>query len=165
VPENVAKNDVGEGDRDEDRDHERGPTRDQLKVTLSDLNKSMEADDGSIDYLPHVPRGDITVLNAKKFTYAAFFNRMKKVIRFHWDPLPALQAIGNPTSKISASFWIVLNGDGSLAGIDVLDSSGYPLWDAAAIKAVRKAAPFYNVPQALLDEEGKFGSRWTFVTY
>ena len=169
VPVEVAKNDAepGEaaGDSKENKDKKEGPSKDELKVTMSDLNKALDADDGSIDFLPDVPRGDVTVLNSKQFTYAAFFNRMKKVIRFHWEPMPALQAIGNPNLKISATFWIVVKGDGSLDSVEVLDPSGYPIWDAAAIKAVRQAAPFYNVPQALLDENGAFGSKWTFLTY
>jgi hypothetical protein len=34
--------------------------------------------------------------------------------------------------------------------------------DAASIRAVRKAAPFYNVPPGLLNEKGQLNEVWSF---
>lgn len=144
-----------------------GPSREQLEVSMSDLGKS-GADNGSVDYLPGVKRGEITALNAKEYTYAAFFNQMKKNIRFHWDDRGAIRAMGfddQTLPRISVVVRMVLNRDGSLASAEVTQSSGYPIWDSAAVKAVRQAAPFYNLPPALLDSEGNFAFSWRFLTY
>jgi protein TonB len=45
----------------------------------------------------------------------------------------------------------VLNKDGSLRDLKVVKSSGVDILDDAAIKAIRRAAPFYAIPKNLGD--------------
>ncbi len=45
----------------------------------------------------------------------------------------------------------VLNRDGSLRELKVVKSSGVDILDDAAIKAIRRAAPFYAIPKKLGD--------------
>jgi TonB family protein len=150
-PVKIAKNDP------------KGISAEDLMISLSDLEHVLGADDGSIDHLPGVTKGEITVLNARAFTYASLLNRMKKIVYFYWEGDKLINRIGYV--KISTTLWIVLDADGSLVSVDVINPSGYPIWDATAIKAIRKASPFYNIPPALLDENGHFGSKWEFFTY
>ena len=44
---------------------------------------------GTEDYLKDVDEGDDTCLNAKKWKFASFFNRVKQQVRDHWKPAEA----------------------------------------------------------------------------
>ncbi len=133
-----------------------------LMVSMADINRAMEGDDGSIDYLPHVPKGSLTSLNSMRFAYASFYNRMKRAIRFYWRPEPVLDKINWRGARLETKLMVVLEADGKLGSVDVIDSCGFPIVDAAAIQAVRKAAPFFNVPQPLLDENNQLRDVWSF---
>ncbi len=131
--------------------------KEDLQINQYDASKTYESDDGSIEYFPSdVARGRITSLNSKAFTYAAFYNRINKIIRFYWEPQKALSHIKWPGTTLKTRLRIVMKDNGDLISVDVIDPCGYPLIDAAAVRAVRKAAPFYNVPQALLNEKDQF---------
>lgn len=137
-------------------------TRDDLMITMSDIEKVLSPEAGSIDYLPDAARGEFTALNAKRYTYASFYNRIKKSIRFYWEPGPAMARIRWSGVTLETRIMVVIDGEGSLESVEVLKSCGYPIVDAAAIEAVRKSAPFYNVPSGLLDENGKLVDVWSF---
>ena len=139
-----------------------GISREDLKISISDLEYVLGADDGSIDYVPTAARGEVTSLNAQRFTYASYFNRMKKVIVFYWHPAPVARALHLEIGVYRSELELIINSDGTLESVEVIRSSGYPGLDAAAIKGIRKAAPFFKVPPGLLDSDGKFFSRWGF---
>jgi len=124
---------------------------------------------GTQDYLPDVDEGDDTALNAKKWKFASFFNRVKEQIRQHWhaaqeyskrDPTGSLYG-----GKIRFTVLIVsLKPDGSLSDVKLEKPSGVDFLDDVAVEAVKEAQPFPNPPQQLVDPAaGKISFRFGFV--
>lgn len=137
-------------------------TREDLKLTMADMRQALTGDNGSIDYVPNAAKGRFTSLNARKFAYAAFYNQIKKVIRFYWEPNRAASTIRWSGQSLETRLRVVVQANGTLASVETVKSSGYPVLDAAAIRAVRKAAPFYNVPKGLLNEDNQLNDIWAF---
>jgi TonB family protein len=137
-------------------------TRKDLLLSMADIDGVLKGDHGSFDYLPEVARGDITSLNARRYAYAAFYNRLKKVIVFYWEPWSAVERIGWTGRTLETRLRMVVDADGTLESVEVVSSCGYPVIDAAAVRALRKSAPIYNIPKALLNEEDKFDEVWAF---
>ncbi len=159
----IKRPDKGEGLKSGTPGHgSRDYSRDDLMVSMADIKHALKADDGSIDYLPDVLKGELTALNARKYTYAAFYNRMKKVISFYWEPGSAISKINWTGATLETRLQVVINRDGGLDRVEILTSSGFPLVDAAAVRAMRKAAPFYNVPPGLLNDKGQLDDVWSF---
>jgi TonB family protein len=124
---------------------------------------------GTSDYLPEVDEGDDTALNAKKWKFASFFNRVKEQIRQHWhaaqeyskrDPTGSLYG-----GKVRFTVLIVqLRPDGSLSDVKLERPSGVDFLDDVAVEAVKEAQPFPNPPQQLVDRAvGKISFRFGFV--
>jgi TonB family protein len=124
---------------------------------------------GSSDYLPDVDEGDDTALNAKKWKFASFFNRVKEQIRQHWHAAQEY-AKRDPTGslyggKVRYTVLIVrLMPDGSLSDVSLEKPSGVDFLDDVAVEAVKEAQPFPNPPQQLVDRQaGKISFRFGFV--
>jgi len=137
-------------------------TREDLLLSMADIDDVLKGDHGSLDYLPQAARGDITSLNARRYAYAAFYNRLKKVVAFYWEPWPAVERIGWTGRTLETKLRLVVEADGTLESVEVVSSCGYPEVDAAAVRALRKSAPIYNIPKALLNKEGRFDEVWSF---
>ncbi len=123
---------------------------------------------GSTQKLDDVDADDESVVNARRWKYASFFNRMRDNIEPHWDPISVLQA-RDPTGRINGTkqrrtmLEIVLNPDGSVNKINLVRSCGVDYLDREAISAVRAGAPFPNLPPALLGHDGLFRETFGFI--
>lgn len=110
----------------------------------------------SNDHLPDIERGDRTSLNAHEFLYAAFWNRVKRLVSFYADQTLANARPTVPITKVRYS--MVLGGliarDGSLAAIDIVQASGVPEFDEAIREAFRLAAPFPDPPEGAAESDG-----------
>lgn len=124
---------------------------------------------GSRDKIDDMDEGDASILNAQRWKYASFFNRMKDDIDQYWDPVARLRA-RDPDGRINGSktrttrVMIILNADGSLYKITTQSSSSVDYLDDEAIQAVRQAAPFPNPPPGMLDPtDGKLHVPFGFI--
>ena len=135
-----------------------------LLPTLGPQNQLRQ--DGSIDHVPQVKRGDQTLLNANEYRYAVFFNRVKRAVGHQWNPQTELRRL-DPTGRVlgvedrKTILSVTLNRVGSIVDIKVVSPSGVYQLDQVAIHAFSKAQPFHNPPQGLVDSDGmirfKFG--------
>lgn len=111
---------------------------------------------GSQDYLKDVDEGEETALNAKKWRFASFFNRMKESIRNHWKPGEEYRK-RDPSGQIYGYkdrytlLRVQLKPDGSLANVELQVPSGVEFLDDVAIGAFKDAQPFPNPPRQLVD--------------
>jgi len=124
---------------------------------------------GSSDKIDGVDEGDASILNAQRWKYASFFNRMMEGIDEHWDPVARLRA-RDPDGRINGTrtrttrVMIILNPDGSLHKIKTSQSSNVDYLDEEAIQAIRKAAPFPNPPPGMLNpDDGKLHVPFGFI--
>ena len=124
---------------------------------------------GTQDHLTDIEEGDETALNAKKWKFATFFNRVKEQVRDHWRPADEYQR-RDPTGAIYGQqdrvtlVRVQLRPDGTLANIAVEHPSGVGFLDDVAVEAFKQAQPFPNPPHQLVDSSGliQFGFGFYF---
>ena len=110
---------------------------------------------GTQDYLRDVDEGGETALNAKRWKFATFFNRVKEQVQNHWRAGQEYQR-RDPTGAIYGAqdrFTLVhvqLHSDGSLAKASVAQTCGVDFLDDTAIEAFKQAQPFPNPPHQLV---------------
>ncbi len=125
----------------------------------------------SADYIDRdVEEGDATALNTRAFKYATFWNRFKQDLSEHW--FPAVRSGSGARDPDGTTFGrqdritglrIVLDAGGAVKDIRVIAPSGLDFLDRIAIKSVRDASPYYNVPPALLDAKGELAFDFGFL--
>lgn len=111
---------------------------------------------GSQDHLKNIDDGEETALNAKKWKFASFFNRVKQQVRDHWKPADEYRR-RDPTGAIYGHkdrytlLRVQLKADGTLASVALELPSGVEFLDDEAIEAFKQAQPFPNPPRQLVD--------------
>lgn len=116
----------------------------------------------SNDYIDKdIEEGDATALNTRAFKFATFWNRFKEDVVGHWRPAivynerdPDGTMFGSRPER-ATELHVILDSSGALKEIKVMEPSGLDFLDREAVRAVRAAAPFYNVPAGLLNESGE----------
>ena len=120
---------------------------------------------GTQDYLKDIDEGSETALNAKKWKFASFFNRVKQQVRDHWRPAEEYRR-RDPSGSIYGQndrytlLRVQLKPDGSLANVALETPSGVEFLDDEAIEAFKQAQPFPNPPKQLVESgliEFRFG--------
>jgi TonB family protein len=123
---------------------------------------------GTQDALPNIEDGEETALNAKKWRFASFFNRVKKQVSEHWHPQEVYRQ-RDPTGMIYGrknrytSLRIQLNPDGKLSHVAIEQPSGLDFLDDTAIEAFKEAAPFPNPPHQLIESNGLINFGFGFM--
>lgn len=85
-------------------------------------------------------------LDSQELKYVSYLTKIKSKIEPKWNYPERAQSIGLQ-GKLALCFSIVRNGH--LDRLELLNSSGHPLLDKEALKAVRGAAPYYPLPDRL----------------
>jgi hypothetical protein len=127
-----------------------------LRLTEEQFAKSVGS--GTQDHLEGIDEGAETALNAKRWVYATFFNRVKERVRDHWKPAEEYQR-RDPTGKIYGGedrytlLQVALKADGSLAKPPVVvHTCGLDFLDDTAVEAFKEAQPFLNPPRKLVED-------------
>ena len=113
------------------------------------------------------PKGDLTALNSKRWLYASFFNRVKRLIAQHWNPASVYRR-RDPYRNIygikdrSTLLDVILHPSGHLSTVKVASSCGLKFLDNEAIRSVKAAQPFPNPPKALI-KNGKIRFKFGFT--
>ena len=114
---------------------------------------------GTQDHLRDVDEGEETALNAKRWKFATFFNRVKEQVRDRWKPVEEYQR-RDPTGAIYGAqdrltqVHVQLRADGSLAKVSLAQTCGVDFLDDTAIEAFKQAQPFPNPPRQLVQASG-----------
>jgi TonB family protein len=125
-------------------------------LTPSDQQVARAISSGTQDHLKDIDEGDETALNAKKWKFASFFNRVKQQVRDHWRPAEEYRR-RDPTGAIYGQkdrytlLRVQLKPDGTLANVALEMPSGIEFLDDEAIEAFKQAQPFPNPPKQLVD--------------
>jgi TonB family protein len=140
----------------------------RLAVTPEMLQRAIGAGSGSMDYLKDLEDGESTALNAKKFKFAAFFNRVKRAVAQEWNPT-AIYLRNDPSGNVYGVkdritvLRVHLAPDGRLVGSNVIQSSGVGFLDDEAQDAFRRAQPYANPPKDLLESDGQVHFTFAFI--
>ena len=128
-----------------------------LKPTPEALERALGG--GSVDHLEDVDSGDETALSSKRFVYASFFNRMKRMVRQNWSP-DVVWRRSDPDGTVYGfkrritEVRVSLSATGALAKIVVVTPSGITDLDDEAVRAFHASAPFPNPPDGLVGKDG-----------
>jgi TonB family protein len=119
------------------------------------------------DHLKDVDEGDGTYLNTREWKYASFFNRVKQSVGTQWNPNASLVR-RDPTGTTYSGrdrytlLNITLDESGRVADISIEKSSGLDFLDLEAIESFKRAQPFPNPPQGLLEDDSKVRFKFGF---
>ncbi len=122
---------------------------------------------GSVDHLEEVENGDETALNAKRWVYASFFNRLKRQVAQNWDPQTVWrrtdpQGTHHGSKTRVTEVRVTLTGKGDLTKIVVTAPSGVTELDEEAVRSFHAAAPFPNPPDGLVSKDGAITFAFSF---
>ncbi|HEY3356571.1 MAG TPA: energy transducer TonB [Polyangia bacterium] len=148
-----------------------GPKR---TLSLTDLTPSEDAlaraigRGGSVDAVKDAEEGEFTALNARRWKYASFFNRVKRAVADHWHPDRAYRRRdpGGNVYGFKDRLTVVkveLNAKGALRDIYVEHPCGIDFLDDEAVRAFKDAQPFPNPPRQLVGESGQISFKFGFL--
>ncbi len=122
------------------------------------LQQTMGMGSGSPDYLEDLEDASSTSLNSKKWTYADFFNRVKRAVAEEWHPDELLKQ-HDPQGNIYGAvdrktvLKVRLTPEGRVADVKVAKSSGVDFLDAEAMSAFARGQPYINPPPGLVESD------------
>jgi TonB family protein len=144
-----------EASSDSDR---RAKLRDYQPFRSPSISQLFTGSAGNADFLPNVPDGDVTLLNAKADRFAVFVRRVALQVfaelrRRNWQQLPAaeLGRIRGFTKVIAT-----MNRNGELTRVEILDSSGSEPFDRVLEQSARAGTWDRNPPPAAAGPDGNF---------
>ena len=138
-------------------EHESGGSPGLYGLVPSEQQIARAVGSGTQDHLADIEEGGETALNAKRWVYATFFNRIKEKVRDHWKPAEEYQR-RDPTGKIYGAedrytlLQVNLKADGSLSKVSVVHTCGLDFLDDTAVEAFKEAQPFINPPKKLVED-------------
>lgn len=141
------------------RSQETSPT--QSERDYSSENKTFGFNDftgkqGSRDFLPDLPDGEVTLLNAKAHRYALFVRRVAEKVFgelrvMHWNSVGTREIL---QTRDSALVIASMSKSGQLLSVKVQNSSGSTQFDQAVLKAVERGAWDSNPPVSAANDRG-----------
>ena len=132
------------------------PGTPSLMPTSEDLARSIGS--GRVDDIDGIEEGAETLLNTRRYKYATFFNRVKRSVFQSWAPaVGTAYRLRDPSGKIYGNknretiLMVTLAPRGNLEDVVIIEPSGVGFLDDVAVQAFRRAQPFPNPPDGLVD--------------
>ena len=160
--ENVRQSDIPDGESAEPAPNFLGA----FNPTLANASEFIAIPGAEMDHLD-LPEGERTALNSVQNVYWSYWNRVRNQVRPHWEPNRVYRR-NDPSGRIFGVedrytvLRVTLNGDGSLRHVYLERSSDLEFLDREAIRAIRNAQPFANVPEGLKNDDGLLSFQFGF---
>ncbi len=148
----------------------------QLKVkntleSIERLGEEWNRQETPQDYIKGIKESDRTALSTKEYVFYGYFQRIRQRLDLAWggalrEKLLKLYRSGRQLSSDMdhiTRLVVVLNQNGEVVRVQVVEESGVHDLDDAAIKAFNQAGPFPNPPRGLVDKNGLIQIRWDFI--
>lgn len=122
---------------------------------------------GGSEFL-ELEEGERTLVNSARSIYWSFFERIRRQVQAEWEPARVYRlhdphGVYYPQLDRYTLLEFELGPDGALVRTTVERQSGLDFLDAEAVRAMRAAAPFPNVPEGLKDDRGHVTLRFGFL--
>lgn len=123
------------------------------------------------DYLKDVKEGNRTMLSTKEFVYFGYYRRIRQKLESAWNSrlrntldgyVYGGRQLANNRDYVTGLI-VVLDRNGNITRVQVLQQSGARDLDQAAIDAFNMAGPFPDPPSGLVDEKGEIQIPWNFI--
>lgn len=123
------------------------------------------------DYLKNTKESNHTMLNTKEFVYYSYYNRIRQKLEVAWNSKlrATLDSYSGGGRRLASEknyitgVIVVLDRNGKVTGVQMLERSGAHDLDQAAVDAFNEAGPFPDPPTGLVDEKGEIKIRWDFI--
>jgi TonB family protein len=151
-----------------DKGHPTKPSTSSRVPSPEALQHALGLGAGSPDFVEDMDESDGTGLNAKKWRFAAFVNRVKRMVAAEWHP-DELLSRHDPSGHIHGAtdrttvLKVQLDPDGRIIELKVARSSGVEFLDDEAMSSFRRAQPFNTPPPALIDSDGYIRFNFGFI--
>ncbi|WP_096085647.1 TonB family protein [Agaribacterium haliotis] len=125
----------------------------ELKRKMASLQAKLDQEKQTLANKPRIKR--FTSTSTKSSEEAAYYNRWsQKVERIGTDNFPEEARRSNTFGSLRLS--VSVRPDGSVARVELLESSGYKMLDQAALRIVRLASPFDPFPPEIKKQTDLF---------
>lgn len=123
------------------------------------------------EYIQGLKESEVTALNTREYVFYGYFQRIRESLDLAWnrslrEQLTRLyrkgRKLASETDHLTRTL-VTLNAAGEVTRVQVIEESGSRDLDQAAIEAFRRAGPFPNPPQGILDARGEIQIRWDFI--
>ena len=120
------------------------------RPTVASSTQSQLAGAPSSDLLD-VEYGKRLELNTKAYRFASYMNQIKRLVNYYWNQ--NLKNLDDPLhlNKYTTSLEVVINDNGSLNSIKIIQTSGHQGVDNSIVEAFHLAAPFPEPPELLVE--------------
>ncbi|CAM6054221.1 unnamed protein product [Sphagnum tenellum] len=123
------------------------------------------------DWVSGMKESDQTALNTREFRYYSYFQRIRERLDHAWLPIlkEKLRVYYYSGKKLETEIdhvtkvMVVLNAEGEITQVLVLEESGTRELDSAAVMAFNKAGPFPNPPVGMMDAKKEVRIPWDFI--
>lgn len=122
-------------------------------------------------YITGLKQGETSALNTKENIFFSYTNRMRGQLYQNWAPiirkeLERFYGMGftfTEDTYFITRTKIILNAEGKVVKVQLLQDSGVLDLDNAALTALNKAGPYPNPPKGLINADGKAELEWNFI--
>ena len=99
--------------------------------------------------------GSAVKLNTHEYQYASYMNQIRRLVNFYWNQ--QLQNVREPLTKPNyrTVVDVVIDSQGNLYAIDVLQGSGVQALDSCVVTAFHIAGPYPPPPPQLVEKDGR----------
>jgi protein TonB len=123
------------------------------------------------DYVRGVRESEKTLLNTKEYVFFGYFQRIRERLDRAWVPILKQRLLkfyrkgrhlASDTDH-STRVLVVLNSEGEVVRVQVINESGTADLDEAAVSAFNEAGPFPNPPRGIVNPNGEVEIPWEFI--
>jgi protein TonB len=133
-----------------------------IMPTPREIARALAAPRGSPGFYPDGdPEEEVIDINSREDRYFSYLLHLKRKIEGVWV-YPRVAADQGVGGALIIEFLIYRNG--TLLGVKLLDSSGIPLLDECALKAIKAAAPYHPFPQRLRAKRLRIRAKFIYLT-
>lgn len=141
------------------------PGRGIINEMPAELTQSGETMAGVLD--KDIAIGSENLLNADEYVYSSFYNRLRDEVGPRWKLLidQAISKVGRPFPRGSflTRATIVLDAEGEVLDVILVQSSGIKALDEAARTSIFQTLRFRNPPKMLREKDGNFHVKSQFL--
>jgi TonB family protein len=149
------------------------PMAKQAMPQAEDSEQPHWAEQGNVaqDYVKGVKESERTLLNTKEYVFFGYFQRIRERLDRAWVPILRQRLLklyrkgrhlASDTDH-STRVLVVLNSEGEVTHVKVINESGTSDLDDAAVSAFNEAGPFPNPPRGIINPNGEVEIPWEFI--
>ncbi|MEW6347542.1 MAG: TonB family protein [Thermodesulfobacteriota bacterium] len=133
-----------------------------LRPSMEDIRKGLLGEPGSSDFFPEGDMEEAVVdMNTRHERFFSYLMHLKQKIEAVWV-YPKNASRSGVGGNLTVEF--AVGKDGTLIGVNLLDSSGNEILDQAAMSAIRVAAPYHPFPPRIKTQRLRIRAKFIYVT-